>query len=295
MKKYWYIASYPKSGNTWCRIFISELIRISKLDIQDNAFSNKNFSFNNWNEINKGDIFSSYKLIEDHLGIDISDLSFDELQNLRSKIKELKIPYLNNYPFIKIHDSFFGKDQENSIIPTINCGGAVYIVRHPADVAISLSQFKTISLEESIRFLINCDSALCDSETKGYSQAYQFLGSWGYHVKTWHLQKHIPIITVRYEDMINKTYDEFYKIASFLGISSDEKLIKNAIKLADFSRLKSMEQKFGFLEASSEKIPFFRKGTIGDGLKKLKTSQLNLLERKFKSTLLKLGYDLKTF
>ena len=31
-ENYWYLASYPKSGNTWCRLFISELRRLAGLD-----------------------------------------------------------------------------------------------------------------------------------------------------------------------------------------------------------------------------------------------------------------------
>ncbi len=293
MNKYWYIASYPKSGNTWCRIFVSELIRISRKDNLVND-SYGNISFENWNEINRGCILSSYKLIEDHLGIDISEFSFDELEKLRSKIKELKIPYLNSYPYVKIHDSFYGKNKDISIIPTKNCGGVVYIVRHPADVALSLSKFKKISLEESIKFLINSDAALCDSKSRGYSQAYQYLGTWGDHVKNWNSQNKIPILTIRYEDMIQSPNTQFLNIASFLKISTNEKFIKKAIKLADFSRLKNMEKKFGFPEASSEKITFFRKGITGEGVSKLKSIQLNLLEKKFKTTLLALGYKLKT-
>ena len=29
---YWYLASYPKSGNSWCRVFITELRRLAGLD-----------------------------------------------------------------------------------------------------------------------------------------------------------------------------------------------------------------------------------------------------------------------
>ena len=32
---YWYLASYPKTGNTWCRVFINELRRLAGLDSAD--------------------------------------------------------------------------------------------------------------------------------------------------------------------------------------------------------------------------------------------------------------------
>ena len=298
MNNYWYIASYPKSGNTWCRIFISELKRLKKL--KENS-KNKNLvtnsgidKFETLNDISKGVILSSRELIENHLGIDVSDFNNIELEFLRSKIKKLDSLYLGNYPYVKVHDSFFIKNQRSSVIPTKNCGGVVYLLRHPADVAFSWSKFKNISIDESIKFLLSKNGSLCGSNSKLLSQSYQFLGSWSNHVDNWHKQVEIPVLTIKYEDMIENPFKEFLKISSFLSISSDVGLIKKAIELTNFSRLKTKEKKYGFREAYSNEIPFFRKGIKGEGLSKLNYQQLNLLESNFKNVLGDYGYKLKT-
>ena len=86
MNNYWYIASYPKSGNTWCRIFISELKRLKKL--KENSKNRKIDTisgidkFETLNDISKGVILSSRELIENHLGIDVSDFNNIELEFL---------------------------------------------------------------------------------------------------------------------------------------------------------------------------------------------------------------------
>ena len=47
---YWYLASYPKSGNTWCRVFITELRRLagSIAPMPQKQLSKRNVSSRHW-------------------------------------------------------------------------------------------------------------------------------------------------------------------------------------------------------------------------------------------------------
>ena len=72
---YWYLASYPKSGNTWCRVFITELMRLAG----DNPGEELNLN----QDIETGAIASSRLWLDDQLGINSCDLSFSELDSLR--------------------------------------------------------------------------------------------------------------------------------------------------------------------------------------------------------------------
>ena len=74
---YWYLASYPKSGNTWCRVFIAELMRIAG----DNPGEELNLN----QDIETGAIASSRLWLDDQLGVNSCDLSFSELDPLRGR------------------------------------------------------------------------------------------------------------------------------------------------------------------------------------------------------------------
>ena len=74
---YWYLASYPKSGNTWCRIFIAELLRLAGDDPGGELNLNK--------DLETGAIASSRLWLDDQLGINSCDLSFSELDPLRGR------------------------------------------------------------------------------------------------------------------------------------------------------------------------------------------------------------------
>ena len=74
---YWYLASYPKSGNTWCRVFITELLRLAGDDPGEELNLNQ--------DIETGAIASSRLWLDDQLGVNSCDLSFSELEPLRGR------------------------------------------------------------------------------------------------------------------------------------------------------------------------------------------------------------------
>ena len=118
---FWYIASYPKSGNTWCRVFISEIYRLS-LNIKNNI--NEDFSLNK--DINTGDSFSSRVWIDDQIGIESSDLKRGEIEKIRHLVGNSKRIYSDGLRFHKVHDAFHNKyNIKKSTICTNGCKGAI--------------------------------------------------------------------------------------------------------------------------------------------------------------------------
>ena len=257
---YWYLASYPKSGNTWIRVFINEVIR------QKN-FKEKEIKNNILLDIhNKGCIVASKNLINDHAGIDCSDLSLEEINKLRPKIDLSKVNF-NNFPYFKIHDNFFCKNNKTPIASTKGCKGIVYIVRNPLDIIISLSYFFSWDINSSAKFLLNENSYLCNTLSRGLELTPQFLGSWSSHVDSWHQSLTIPRLTIRYEDMLNSPHKVFNVLSNFLELNVDQEIIKRAIKNTSFSSLKKNEKKIGgFPEKPKECKEFFRSGKTGEGI-----------------------------
>ena len=282
--QFYYLASYPKSGNTWCRLFISYL-KIKYQETDNKLYSSskniKNFNINT--DLETGSIMSCRYWFDDLLGISSSDLTFEEIDNIRTNIK-YKRP-INQYSicFHKIHDSFNSKEfPQKPIVPLDGCLGIVYLIRHPADVSVSFAEFRSWSLDKSVDFLLNEDASLCDSRSKGEIQLRQFLGTWSHHVSSWIEQKQKRILVVRYEDLMQKPVYEFGKIAEFLGFPNDPIIIEEIVGHISFSKLKEMEEKQGFLEHSGLSKAFFRSGKIGEGKQKLDSKNLEKLKKRFR-------------
>ena len=282
---YWYIASYPKSGNTWVRLFISDLLK--SLTLGDKS---KHVDLNNFNT---GTIASNRQFIDQYIGIESSDLTIKELDKIRYKINLSNNLYVQNSNFFKVHDSFENpSNPEKPLICTRGCMGAIYIIRNPFDVSISLANHFSCTYDKAIKFLINNSSSLCGSLKSCKTQVRQYLGSWDYHVMTWNKQQIIPLLVLRYEDLINEPIKEFTKLAMFLNLTKDQDLIENSIENCKFEKLQFLENKTesGFEERPSNCKTFFKYGCFGTGKKKLSNVQRSLIKDKFISTLNEFDY-----
>ena len=290
---FWYLASYPKSGNTWLRIFISELINIEKKNYSSEHNENildKTIDLNK--NLKTGLIVSDRSWFEDQTGIDPGDLSEFEIDNIRGKIGDsTPVFYEEKNRFHKVHDAFTTKNTSGKpIVSTKRCKGVIYIIRNPLDVAVSLSYFFSKDLESSVKFLLNKNASIGDLGRFREKQLKQYLGNWSYHVNSWINQKEIPVLTVRYEDLLNKGDFYFPQIASFLGISNNNKAINLAIKNSSFSVVKKKEKLYGFRENSDGNQSFFRKGKIGEGKQRISLKYQKLICNEFKDLLRKFDY-----
>lgn len=107
-EQYWYLASYPKSGNTWCRVFITELRRLAGLDEADATGANqtKEPELRLNQDLNTGSIVSSRHWLDDQLGIDSSDLRWEEIEPLRGRVGHQPVLYTESLRYHKVHDAF---------------------------------------------------------------------------------------------------------------------------------------------------------------------------------------------
>src|SRR5687768_15299566 len=88
---YW-LASYPKSGNTWMRAFLAGLVD-EKAVVDINA-------------LQIGELASSYEWVEEALGFDISELSQDEIDRLRPHAYRWIAGQMGKLDYHKIHDAY---------------------------------------------------------------------------------------------------------------------------------------------------------------------------------------------
>lgn len=284
-ENFWYIASYPKSGNTWCRLFIQQVIHLKNyFDLTGKI----NLDDINDLLINIGSIASSRDWIDDQLGVDSRLLNMKEIELARRKIGLSSPTFADSFRYHKIHDFFYGHYSKKPIVPIERCSGIVYLIRHPVDIAISMKHFFLWDIDSSVNFLMN-NNAYLNVDNHG-QQVSQFLGSWDMHVESWTSQSCTPILLLRYEDLIYKSESSFTKLSKFLNITNEKKIISKAIQDTNFFKLKKIEEKKGFREKPQHTDSFFRSGKVGDGFEILSSDQIKKLENKFKLVLERFNY-----
>jgi len=272
-----WLASYPKSGNTWFRVFLTNLLFESDMPA-------------NINDLAETSISSSRKIFDEYTGLSSADLTFEEVDRLRPDVYRLQSEESDELLFKKAHDRFVFVNKNQPLFPPEITKGAIYFVRNPLDVLVSFAYHSARPVNKMIGVLNNPDYAFCDKEDKLQNQLRQKLGSWSVHVKSWTEQTELPVHVVRYEDMVNETYKTFEKAVQFIGLNKPEKKIKNALKSSDFSVLSEQESKGGFKEKMIKSKSFFRQGKIGDWRNHLSKSEMNKIIWQHQEIMSKFGY-----
>ncbi len=268
---YW-LASYPKSGNTWLRIFLNNL-----LSDKDEPVDINNLSL-------PIPIASDFRLFDKWIGYPSSILSEKEIENLRPDLYNLvSEKYLFGY--MKIHDAYLKLENGKTLIPEECTSGVVYIVRNPLEVSVSLANHMDINVDLAVDNLCDINYSLNIG-----SQSTQKLLSWSEHVRSWIVQTNIKVHIMRYEDMVKEPYDTFKNVIDFLGLSDKQDRLHKAIKFSDFNILKKQELDSGFKEKPFYANAFFREGKISSWKKYLTDKQVSKIVAKHKDMMVKFGY-----
>ena len=230
-----YLASYPKSGNTWLRTIIVKALTNSS-DI--NALHQFIPSFN--------------ALLQNKYGLDKNipiDKVFEKWEELQS--------FIGNEPkrtILKTHNAC-GKFK-NSYFPLEQCTyKVIYVVRDPRDILISWSKHRNVTLEIIEKDMMNEEYCAIDSDKASYST--EFLSSWDNHVNGW-LRCKSPTLMIRYEDLISNFEKQISAIFGFLNIKPVCS-IEDIVKATNINSLRKQEQKEGFVEKRHGKY-FFGEG-----------------------------------
>ena len=241
-----WLASYPKSGNTWMRAFLQNLIR-------------KDAKSTHINELAQFAYGDSQKFwYEQAAGGPLDGLSSEQIMELTRKAQEIMAKSRPQSVFVKTHN-WLGKAWETPFITAEVTAGAIHIIRNPLDVVISLKHHYDFSMNEAIEFMNNPEANTLEDEYK-LSQVY---GSWSAHTNSWQKFNPAYIHRVRYEDMLVKPAITFAAVAKFLGLKPSKKALTTAIKRSSFKVLQNQEKADGFMEASNKAERFFRTGKAG--------------------------------
>jgi len=168
--------------------------------------------------------------------------------------------------------------------------GAIYIVRNPLDVAVSFAHHNNEAVDMTIEKMADNNYVLADNTHTIKQQVRQKLLTWSGHVHSWLQQKEIPVLMVRYEDMIAEPLNTFRKVVEFSGLSFTDEKISLALGKSSFDKLKTIEDKNGFREKSMLAKSFFRKGKAGSWRESLTPEQAQRIIADHREVMEQLGY-----
>ena len=244
-----WLASYPKSGNTWTRAFLHNLVHVTSGQTQAQQI----------NELHQFSLGSAAKhLFKKVLGFAPTDEHLSQIAAARGRVQQHLTDLVEGLIFVKTHQAL-ALDRGH---PTINfsvTAGAIYIIRNPLDVAISYAHHLAGSIDKAIDLMNrkNAETSVSDK------QVYELYGSWSQHVLSWTRKPHPAIYMMRYEDMLNEPKKTFGALARHLLFTPSESELADAIDRSSFERLREQEEKAGFKERPEEAERFFREGRAG--------------------------------
>jgi len=268
-----WLASYPKSGNTWTRIFLSNYL----------ANPSEPLSINQVHRLGMGDsIAKAYHKVAGR-EIDVHDIGLT-LQ-LRDSVLRSIVANNADVNFVKTHnirDDALGVP----LIPDQYTRSAVYIMRNPLDMVLSYARHYGISPDEATYNIGRDDCANSADPTT----VTQFLGSWSQHVLSWTRRAAYPQCILRYEDLLENPEEHFGRLLEHIGIPLDEARLKKAIRFSSFRELKKQEKKHGFGEHSGKSDGFFAKGKAEQWRTDLAPELVDKIRKDHRNTMKKYGY-----
>jgi len=275
-----WLASFPKSGNTWFRIFLSNLA----------AGGDKPADINDLHA--RGGIASSRHEFEAATLLDSGLMSDDDIDRLRPRVYERIAAGTREQRWIKVHDAYSLTLEGEPMLGRGAAYAAVYLVRDPRDVALSFSYHDNTTIDEAIRFMNAADSALCGARRGMASQLRQKLQDWSGHVRSWLDQTDVPVHVVRYEDIVADPVAAFGAALRFARRPATAEEIERAVRHASFAELRRQESEKGFAERVSRTAPFFRSGRVGGWREAMTSEQVRAIESRHGDTMAKFGYPM---
>lgn len=276
-KRIIWLASYPKSGNTWFRAFLANLL-------------NKSDRPADINELAGGPIASSRQLFDEIAGLPSSDMTADEIENLRPLIYSHISRESSELLFHKIHDAYTITSEGNPLVPASATKGALYFVRNPLDVAVSFAHHSNLSFETIVAAMNNNDYAFCSKPSRLHMQLRQKLLTWSNHYRSWTGQSDFPVMVIRYEDMKLNPFKTFAAAVRFCELDYSDDEIQQSINKSSFTELQKQEKEKGFKEKSPDSVNFFRKGIIGSWKEELPGNLAETIMNNHKDVMRKLAY-----
>ena len=277
-----WIASYPKSGNTWVRAILCSLL----------YSNNGNLRLSELEKINQFPMKNHFTDLTDDM-FNIEEIAKNWLP------AQKKINLDNSIKFFKTHNAFcrYGNfvftDKKNTL-------ATIYIVRDPRNIISSLAYHYSLDIDSAKKMLFSSKRVLGNETSyKSKGHVYTVLGNWANHDNSWKKLDPENTLFLKYEDLIIDSKLQILKIANFLKkylkVNFTDSVIENTLLSTEFNNLKFLEKRNGFYESvtnkiTNKKMDFFNLGKENDWKRLLDDKTRLEIEEKFSKELGELGY-----
>ena len=273
MKSIVWLASYPKSGNTWLRIFLANYLFNTRRPLPINEV----------HRVGIGDgIPQTYRAVA---GPHFDPNNLEHCLKYREPMLRAIVRNGAQINLVKTHNTR-GKVDGVRLIPPELTRSAIYVLRNPLDVAVSFAHHYNASHDDVIRAFQDSSHILAGNE----QAVMQVLGGWSSHVSRWTDVAEFPVLVLRYEDMIDKPETCFGEVIRHLGLEPEPERLARAIRHASFDELQAQEAATPFVENSQHQPRFFRSGSTQQWRKVLSRKQIDRIRRQQGKLMRRFGY-----
>lgn len=253
-----WLASYPKSGNTWVRIFLEAWFCEGPVRTDRALLRSHNRDYYVWQNI-------CPRAIGDTSDLEIAHLWPAYYTHMAAT--KLKVQLGDKRRLLMKTHHMVTSQEGVPLIPPGLTNRAIYIVRDPRDVALSLANHTGQSIVATIEFM-NAHKATLSAETGKRDPFADVCGSWSLNVKTWTDKSggpQFPVHVVRYEDLLDDPVGEFKNILQFINAWDDDDeyapgRLERAVSMSSFENLRQREVNSGFVYRPPSCKQFFHTG-----------------------------------
>ncbi len=264
LKRIIWIASYPKSGNTWMRSLLAHYFMPpgQAPDINNlRNFTTADVRQDFYDAANGG----PYK------GTDLK-----AWMRVRPQALRLIAGSRPNHHFVKTHCQTIRIEGQDIIPPEVTSGG-IYLIRNPFDLAPSFARHQSADIDTAIERMCNPDTVMGTP-----TGIFDVLGRWDDHVHSWTTAPGLKRRVIRYEDLLTKPAREMRGLLEvFLGQKVDGAKLARAIKATAFDKMQKQEREQGFTEKPEGMANFFAKGQSGVWKDDLTPAQVSRIREAF--------------
>ena len=275
-----WLASYPKSGNTWVRAFLAAYSHRLNGNRSD-------FGFQMIGAVSDSDSVASR--FAEAAGKSIEELDGAEIDSLREPVQQEMARFATTSRVVKTHNARVSSIGQTHICDAVSYR-AIYLVRNPLDIIDSMADHMGCRIDDVIASMSNPDHSIgLDS-----GLIPQRLDTWSQHVVSWADQDAFPVLVIRYEELLRVPRLMFSQIVQFLEWDLNDETIDWALQQTSFGNLQRLESERGFPELSpkSREKRFFRRGRQNVWPVVLSRTQAEQIVREHQRAIQIAGYEI---
>jgi hypothetical protein len=258
-----WLASFPKSGNTWVRSFLANYFQPP----------GKTLDINSLREFTTGDVRQDF--FDKANGQLFRGQTIEDWVRARPKVLRLIAASKPGHHFVKTHCQITKIGSHELIMPEVTAA-AIYLIRNPFDVALSYSRHLTVDTNTTIDRMT--DSRATQGSESGIMEV---IGRWDDHIRTWTNAPGLPLHVMRYEDMLSEGEKAFRALLKFLRMPVDNDKFVSAMEMTSFKSMQKQEGEKGFRERPPNMKQFFARGVAGDWREDLTLEQVARIRSEF--------------